>query len=99
MSTEDATNTFERRVAILNKLGLHARPAAMLVKNANRFKSDIFITKEDANGETVNGKSIMGVMMLAASIGTSLTIKAVGHDCKEAVETLEALINDKFGEE
>ena len=91
--------TFDKHVTILNKLGLHARPAAMLVKTSNKFKSDITITKEGANGETVNGKSIMGVMMLAASMGTRLNLKAVGEDCQAAVEALEQLIYGKFGEE
>ena len=83
---------------IINELGLHARPAAMLVKTANQFKSDIIITKV-TDGETVNGKSIMGVMMLAASKGTKLVIHAEGDDCEQAVEALDKVILSKFGEE
>jgi phosphocarrier protein len=87
---------YEKRVTIQNELGLHARPAALLVKTSSQFKSEIFITK---NGETVNGKSIMGIMMLAASKGTSLLIRAEGEQCQEAVLSIEALILSKFGEE
>ena len=83
---------------IINELGLHARPAAMLVKTANQFKSDIIITKV-TDGETVNGKSIMGVMMLAASKGTKLVIHAEGDDSEQAVEALDKVILSKFGEE
>ncbi len=87
---------FEKSVTIQNELGLHARPAALLVKTSNQFKSEIFITKD---GETVNGKSIMGIMMLAASKGTSLLIRAEGDQCQEAVIAIETLILNKFGEE
>ena len=89
---------FEKTVMIINELGLHARPAAMLVKTANQFKSDIIITKV-TDGETVNGKSIMGVMMLAASKGTKLVIHAEGDDSEQAVEALDKVILSKFGEE
>lgn len=95
---EKQKSTFEKTVMIINELGLHARPAAMIVKNASQFKSDIYISKH-SDGETVNGKSIMGVMMLAASKGTKLTLRAEGSDCQQAIETLEKIINDKFGEE
>ena len=86
----------EKKVRITNKLGLHARPAAMLVKTAGEFSSDVSITKDDME---VNAKSIMGVMMLAAEKGSTLTIKANGKDQEKAVEALVALVERKFDEE
>lgn len=86
----------ERKVKIINKLGLHARPAALLVKTAAQFVSDISLLKD---GLQVNGKSIMGVMMLAAEYGSEMTIRASGPDKEAAVEALEALIRSKFDEE
>ncbi len=80
----------------MNELGLHARPAAMFVKLANRFESDIFVSKGD---EQVNGKSIMGVMMLAAGRGTKLRIIAIGQDAEAAIEEFEKLLKSKFGED
>lgn len=88
----------ETIVTIINQLGLHARPAALLVKTSNSFKSDIFLVKTK-DGETVNAKSIMGVMMLAAAQGTRLKITAEGEDCEEAVKAIEDIINKKFGED
>ena len=81
---------------VLNKLGIHARPAAMFVKIANRFNCDIFVEKD---GEKVNGKSIMGLMMLAAGPGSKLTVSAHGHDASQALAELETLIERKFDEE
>ena len=81
---------------VSNKLGIHARPAAMFVKTANRFTCDIFVEKD---GEKVNGKSIMGLMMLAAGPGSRLTVHAHGHDASQALAELEQLIKRKFGEE
>ncbi len=81
---------------VLNKLGIHARPAAMFVKTANRFGCDIFVEKD---GEKVNGKSIMGLMMLAAGPGSKVTIHAQGHDAPQALAELGTLINRKFDEE
>jgi phosphocarrier protein HPr len=81
---------------VLNKLGIHARPAAMFVKTANRFSCDIFVEKD---GEKVNGKSIMGLMMLAAGPGSKVTVHANGHDASQALAELETLINRKFDEE
>ena len=81
---------------VLNKLGIHARPAAMFVKTANRFSCDIFVEKD---GEKVNGKSIMGLMMLAAGPGSKLTVHANGHDASQALAELETLINAGFDEE
>jgi phosphocarrier protein HPr len=87
--------TVERSVQILNKNGLHARPAAEIVKAAARFKSDITISREDIE---VNGKSIMGVMMLAAECGSSILLRATGPDATEAVAAIESLVQGKFGE-
>lgn len=83
-------------VEVKNKTGLHARPAALFVQTASKFKSEIFIEKE---GKKVNAKSIMGVMSLAVSQGTKIEISASGEDEKKAVEALVALIDSKFGEE
>ena len=81
---------------IRNRLGLHARAAALLVKTANRFLSEITIEKD---GMEVNGKSIMGILMLAASRGSKITVKARGEDAPEALQALGRLIEHKFGEE
>ena len=85
----------ERSVQILNRNGLHARPAAEMVKAAAKFKADITISREDIE---VNGKSIMGVMMLAAECGSALQLRAEGSDAEAAVAALAALIANKFGE-
>jgi len=85
----------ERSVRIENRNGVHARPAAEIVKLAARFKSDITIVRDDLE---VNGKSIMGVMMLAAEFGSTVTLRAVGPDSDAAVEQLATLISSKFGE-
>lgn len=84
----------EREVTIQNKQGLHARPATALVNTASTFKSDIFISRED---KKVNGKSILGLLVLAAEYGAKLTIEADGPDEDDAVQALEALVNDHFG--
>jgi phosphocarrier protein HPr len=81
---------------VANKLGIHARPAAMFVKTANRFSCDILVEKD---GEKVNGKSIMGLMMLAAGPGSKLTVSAQGHDASQALAELESLIKAKFNED
>jgi phosphocarrier protein len=81
---------------IKNKLGLHARAAALLVKAANQFISNVSLEKD---GLEVNGKSIMGILMLAATKGTRITLKAEGKDAEQAIETLGKLIENKFGEE
>lgn len=86
----------ERTVTVKNKTGLHARPAALFVQAANKFKSEIFIEKE---GKKVNAKSIMGVMSLAVFQGTSIIISAQGEDEEEAVSKLTELVDGKFGEE
>jgi phosphocarrier protein len=84
-----------RDVTITNKLGLHARAAAKLVSTAGRFAADVFVEKED---QRINGKSIMGVMMLAASQGTVLTLVVDGEDAEAAMDALTSLVDDKFGE-
>ncbi len=85
----------ERTVQIVNTLGLHARAAAKLVTLAAKFKSDIRVTKD---GREVSGKSIMGVMMLAAAKGSRVTFRAEGPDAEKALDALEALIARKFDE-
>jgi phosphocarrier protein HPr len=85
-----------KELVIVNKLGIHARPAALFVKTANRFACDIFVEKD---GEQINGKSIMGLMMLAAGPGSRLLIHAQGVDALQAIAELEALVKRKFDEE
>ena len=85
----------ERTVQILNKNGLHARPAAEIVKIAAKFASEITIARDELE---VNGKSIMGVMMLAAECGASIVLRASGDDAEQAIEAIAALIANKFGE-
>jgi phosphocarrier protein HPr len=85
----------EREAHIVNQDGLHARPAAQIVKLANSFTSEIQLSKD---GVSVNGKSIMGVMMLAAEFGSSITIRANGPDAEQAVEALVRLVEGGFGE-
>jgi phosphocarrier protein HPr len=88
--------TVSKEVTVINKLGVHARPAAMFVKTANKFTSDITVERD---GEQVDGKSIMGLMMLAAGQGCKLIITAKGSDAEVAVRELELLFQRKFGEE
>ena len=85
----------ERTVQIVNKNGLHARPAAEIVKISAGFQSEVTLVKD---GMEVNGKSIMGVMMLAAECGASVLLRANGADEEQAVEAIAALIANKFGE-
>jgi phosphocarrier protein HPr len=84
------------QVVIVNKYGLHARPAAELVKLANRFTADVWLRKDEVE---VNGKSIMGVMMLAAECGSAVQIRAEGEDARRAVDALAELVQNRFGEE
>ncbi len=86
----------EREFDILNRLGLHARAAAQLVRIANGFSSEIQVVKD---GMEVNGKSIMGVLMLAAPKDTRVLVRAIGPDAEEAVAAIGELIERKFGEE
>ena len=85
----------EREAKIVNKLGIHARPAAEIVKAAGKFKSSITIVRDDLE---VNAKSIMGVMMLAAECGATITLRATGDDAEAALDALCAVIANKFGE-
>jgi phosphocarrier protein HPr len=85
----------ERSVQILNKNGLHARPAAEIVKVSAKFQSEITLIRD---GTEVNGKSIMGVMMLAAECGATLLLRAEGADADAALDALDTLIKNKFGE-
>jgi phosphocarrier protein len=86
----------EKEITIVNRLGLHARPAAMFVRIASRYRSEVWVEKE---GEQINGKSIMGLMMLAAGQGSKLTIRCEGPDADKVMEELEELIQQKFNEE
>ena len=86
----------KRIVVIKNTLGLHARPAALFVQLANKFQSEIFVEKKE---QKVNGKSIMGVMMLAASMGSEITLYTNGEDEEESMNKLEELINNRFNED
>jgi phosphocarrier protein HPr len=93
---DDKGPLVKKDLLITNKLGIHARPAAMFVKTANRFACDVFVEKD---GETINGKSIMGLMMLAAGPGSKVTIHAHGNDASQAVSEIEQLVKRKFDEE
>lgn len=85
----------QQDVEIINKLGLHARASAKLSQTANQFQSEVHLGR---NGNKVNAKSIMGVMMLAAAKGTTIAVETQGPDEAEAMQAVLALINDKFGE-
>lgn len=84
-----------KEIEIINKLGLHARASAKLTQTASGFKCGVLLSR---NGRRVNAKSIMGVMMLAAARGSTVTLETDGEDEKEAMAALTALIDDKFGE-
>jgi phosphocarrier protein len=86
----------EKEITIINRLGLHARPAAAFVRIANRYRSEVWVEKE---GEKINGKSIMGLMMLAAGEGSKLSISCEGPDADKMMEELEDLIQQKFNED
>ena len=90
-----ADNTVVRSLVICNKKGLHARASAKFVQTVEKFDADVRVTR---GHETVGGTSIMGLMMLAAAPGTSITVSATGRQAAEAVAALEALINSRFGE-
>lgn len=93
---KNSATMLNKEITIINKLGLHARAAAKFVSLASGFESEIMVKR---NGKTVNGKSIMGVMMLAAACGTTIELSAEGSDEELAVRELTALIADRFGEE
>ena len=86
----------ERQATIVNQEGLHARPAARIVRMASAFAAEITLSKD---GMDVNGKSIMGVMMLAAECGSEITIRATGPDAEQAVQALAELVANGFGED
>jgi len=88
--------TVTKHLTVINRLGIHARPAALFVKIAGKFSSQISVEKD---GETINGKSIMGLMMLAAAQGSKLTVTADGADADAAVKALEELFRQKFNED
>jgi phosphocarrier protein HPr len=95
MPQSNANESISRELVITNKMGIHARPAAMFVKAASQFDADVFVEKD---GERVNGKSIMGLMMLAAGPGSTLLIEVTGKDANQAFAELETLIANKFNE-
>jgi phosphocarrier protein HPr len=90
------TPTERASLTIVNELGLHARAATRFVQTASRFQSEIFVTKGDRE---VNGKSIMGMLMLVAAKGSRISVRAVGEDAHEAVAALRELVDGRFGEE
>ena len=85
-----------KEITILNRLGLHARPSAMFVKTCNRHKADVWVEKD---GEQVNGKSIMGLMMLAAGQGSKLRVTCEGPDAEKALQDIENIIERRFDED
>jgi len=85
-----------KELTVVNKLGIHARPASLFVKTASRFACEVHVEKD---GEKVNGKSIMGLMMLAAGPGSKLTVQASGADAQAAIGEIEALLQRKFDED
>lgn len=90
------SNKISKELTVINRLGLHARPAAMFVKVCNKHRSDVWVEKD---GEQVNGKSIMGLMMLAAGQGSKLRITAEGSDAEKAVSEIEAIVLRRFDED
>ena len=96
MATGNRKVTAKKDVEVQNRLGLHARPCSKFVKLASTFHSEVWVSKDD---ESVNGKSIMGLMMLAAGQGSKLLLTAEGHDAEDALAALENLINQKFDED
>ena len=94
--SKEAIRMLEKTLPIINKLGLHARAAAKLVTTASKFAADIKISH---NGQTVNGKSIMGIMMLAAAKGSDIHVAINGEDENEALEAISQLVENRFGEE
>jgi phosphocarrier protein len=87
--------TLEKEFTICNKMGMHARPAAQFVKRASKYACDVWVEKDD---EPVNGKSIMGLMMLAAGRGEVIKVTTEGADAEEAMKDIESLINSGFGD-
>jgi phosphocarrier protein HPr len=93
---EPSQQNSSKELVILNRLGMHARPSAQFVKTCSRFRCDVWVEKD---GEQVNGKSIMGLMMLAAGMGSKLKVTCEGPDADRALEEIEALIARKFDED
>ena len=85
----------QQEVEIINRLGLHARASAKLTQTASQYASEVWVSR---NGRRVNGKSIMGVMMLAAGVGSEVVLETEGDRAQEAFDALKTLINDRFGE-
>jgi len=96
MRAAERRQKIEKDIPIINRLGLHARPAAMFVRIASRYRCEVWVAKE---GEEVNGKSIMGLMMLAAGQGSKLHVRCEGVDADKAMAELEELINARFQED
>jgi len=94
-STTAAAKTLTKELLVQNKMGIHARPAAMIVRVTNKFKSEVYVEKDE---EQVNGKSIMGLMMLAAAKGSTVKFVASGLDAEQMLADLEALFAKKFDE-
>ena len=84
-----------RELVVQNKMGIHARPAAMIVRITNKFRAEVLVEKDE---EQVNGKSIMGLMMLAAAQGSELTVSTQGDDAEQALAALRELVENRFGE-
>ncbi len=96
MTQVEYSPTKTRDFTVTNKLGIHARPAALFVKVTNKYEADVFVEKD---GERINGKSIMGLMMLAAGPGAIITVEAKGSDAELVLDKLEELIENKFQED
>ncbi len=94
-----SSDSYERRVTILNKEGLHSRPVMKFVELAQGFEADIQVCAETGNGEQVDGKSAMDMMLLGATAGTGLLISARGPDAERAVSALAELVNKQFNQE
>jgi phosphocarrier protein len=94
-SPEATGQQLVKELVVQNKMGIHARPAAMIVRITNKFKADVYVEKDD---EQVNGKSIMGLMMLAAGKGSKVTFSATGADAAQMITELEQLFERKFDE-
>ncbi|MCM5559084.1 HPr family phosphocarrier protein [Pleomorphomonas sp. JP5] len=95
MTDDRADGAIVRELKILNKKGLHARASAKFVQCVDRFQAEVLVLKD---GQSVSGTSIMGLMMLAAGIGSSIEVQATGSDAATAIEAIAALVNDRFGE-
>jgi phosphocarrier protein HPr len=89
-------NSVEQKLMITNELGMHARAATKFVQTANKYQSAVAVEKD---GQSVNGKSIMGVLMLVAAKGSSIMVRCIGPDAQEAMKALAQLVKDKFGED